>query len=364
MGKYTRFLSVIVVCSIVSILALSSCNSSDDKTSRSSDSSTKIKLISYDSFPKKDTGLNTALKKFEKDSGIKVEIVNAGDTGTMVSKAILTAGNPEGDVIWGVDDASLSRALDADVFESYKSKDIKSVNSQFTKLTENNEVTPVDYGDVCINYDIAWFEQKNIAVPTTLEDLTKPEYKGLLAVEDPSSSSPGLAFLLATIDRFGENGFEKYWEQLRNNEVKVSESWDSAYYELFSGSTGKGAYPLVVSYATSPVAEVVYADPPIDKAPTASIEDSCYRQIEFAGILRGTKHKNEAEKLVDFLISEKFQKEIPLALFVFPSRENVELPEEFSKYYSKPESSTKIAPSEIEKNRETWVDKWTQTVLR
>ena len=351
------FTRIFLPCLIASLI-LSGC------TSASKSDTPTLKLLTYDSFPTKDTTLNAALKEFTKETGIKVTLRNAGDTGTMTSKAILTAGNPEGDVMWGVDNTFVSRAIEKDTFVSYKAKELSAISSAFTDLATKNLVTPVDYGDVCVNYDIAYFKERNLEVPTTLDELTKPEYKNLLAVEDPASSSPGLAFLLATIAHFGDSGWEQYWKDLRSNGVKVTESWDSAYYELFSGSSGKGAYPLVVSYATSPPAEVIYSDPRVDIAPTGSIAETCFRQVEFAGILRGTKHEKESQQLIDFLISKKFQKEIPLNLFVYPIRDDVTLPQEFTDFSVVPKKPFTMAPEKITKNREGWVDTWTQLVVR
>ena len=151
-------------------------------------------------------------------------------------------------------------------------------------------MTPIDYGDVCINYDKAYFANHNLAVPKVLADLTKPEYAGLLVVENPTTSSPGLAFMLATIAEYGPDGYLPYWQALKANGTVIANDWESAYYTNFSGSSGKGAQPMVVSYATSPAAEVIYAETKLTDAPTASLvgKNMCFRQIEFAGIVKGT----------------------------------------------------------------------------
>lgn len=304
-----------------------------------------ITLVAYDSFPTKDTPLNAALDEFTKDTGITVKIATAGDTGTMVTKAALTAGNPEGDVMWGVDNTFLSVATDGKIYDG--------------------EPVEVDSGDVCVNYDIAWFADHDLTPPQTLDDLLKPDYKDLLVVENPSTSSPGFAFLLATIAHSGEDGWRDWWTQLRANGVEVVDSWDAAYYERFSGAGGsKGDKPLVVSYASSPPAEVVYADPPRTDAPTGVSEGTCFHQTEYAGVLRGTAHATEARKLLDFLTSEPFQKELPLTLFVYPADPDVTLPDVFTKFAVVPENPFSLDPAAIAANRERWQDQWTQTVLR
>lgn len=356
MKTFSRtFLGVLLIATIAV-----GCTSTE-KSSNSEN--TTVTLVTYDSFPTKDTSLNDALKDFTKESGITVKVVNAGDTGTMLAKAELTAGNPEGDVMWGVDNTLLSRALENNVFMSYKADGLSEIPSEYTELVKKGEATPVDFGDVCVNYDIAYFNERQIALPSTLDDLVKPEYKNLLAVQDPASSSSGLAFMLATKSHFGDD-WERFWEDMRDNGVDVSASWDSAYYEKFSGSSGEGEFPLVVSYATSPVAEVIYSDPPTTVAPTGNIDQTCFRQVEFAGILRGTKHEKQAQQLIDFLISKDFQKEIPLNLFVYPSRSDVDLPSEFTEYSEAVENPFTMDPQEISDNREDWVNTWTQLVIR
>ncbi|MFM2077004.1 MAG: hypothetical protein RJA49_894 [Actinomycetota bacterium] len=303
-----------------------------------------ITLVAYDSFPKEKTPLNDALASFTKDTGVTVKIVTAGDAGTMVSKAVLTAGNPEGDVMWGVDNTLLSAAVDGKVFDG--------------------DPTQVDFGDVCVNYDIKYFADKGIQPPVTLDDLIKPEYKNLLVVENPATSSPGLAFMLATIAKYGQSSWGEYWTSLRANGVEVVDSWDSAYLERFSGAAGSsGDKPLVVSYGSSPPAEVVFADPPIDTAPTGVAAGTCFRQLEYAGVLRGTTHSAAAKELVSFLLGETFQKELPLTLFVYPVNGKVALPDVFTKFAVVPTDPYSVDPDTIAKNRQAWQEQWTQTVV-
>jgi thiamine transport system substrate-binding protein len=322
-----------------------------------------LTLVAYDSFPTEGSSLNDALADFTAATGTGVRIVTAGDAGTMVTKAVLTAGNPEGDVMWGIDNTLLSRALDGDVFVPYRADGRDHIPPELTALVPDAQLTPVDYGDVCVNYDIAWFADRGLEPPATLAALAEPVYRDLLVVENPATSSPGLAFLLATVAQFGAPGWEDYWRDLRANGVEVADSWDSAYYERFSGSGG-GDRPLVVSYGSSPPAEVVFADPPRDDAPTGVVAATCFRQVEFAGVLRGTAHAAEAQQLVDFLVSARFQQELPLNLFVYPSRSDVELPDVFTRFAVVPDRPLTIDPVTIATYREQWQDRWTQIVLR
>ena len=346
---------------VVALIAIAGGCGSDS----ASDQPAAITLVAYDSFPPADTSLNAALDAFTTSTGIEVKVVIAGDAGTMVTKARLTAGNPEGDVMWGVDNTLLSAAIDGEVFDQYESPELKAIATDLTALVPGHELTPVDFGDVCINYDIGWFTTNDLHPPESLDDLLKPEYKDLLVVENPSTSSPGLAFLMATIAHAGDDGWKDYWTSLRANGVKVVDGWTTAYQDEFSGAAGStGTRPLVVSYGSSPPAEVIFADPPRTDAPTAVVESTCFRQVEFAGVLRGTEHETEARKLLDFLISQTFQNELPLNLFVYPARVDATLPVEFTTFAAVPASTLTIDPADIAANRQQWQDEWTTIVLR
>ncbi|MCY7417401.1 MAG: thiamine ABC transporter substrate-binding protein [Chloroflexi bacterium] len=327
---------------------------------------TTVRLLTHSAFALS----QPVLDSFQQQTGATISVVAAADAGLAVNQAILTASNPIADVLYGVDDTFLSRALDAGIFEAYQPAAISGVPAALD-LDPGGRVTPIDYGDVCINFDTAALEERGLTPPTTIEQLTQPAWKGTLVVEDPGVSSPGLAFVLATIDRFGESGsytWRDYWADLRANDVQVASSWDDAYYGAFSGGAGEGDRPLVVSYASSPVAEVHYADPqpstPPAEAPTRALLDSCYRQVEFAGVLAGTPEPGLARSLVDFLLSQPVQEDIPLNMFVFPALTSAVLPPVFQAYAELPADPVTMDPATIAANRDRWIEEWTQTVLR
>ena len=302
---------------------------------------------------------------FEQANNVQVSFLASGDTGAALNKAILTKDAPLADVFYGVDNTFLSRALEAEIFEPYQSPALTGMPASF-QLDETHQLTPVDYGDVCINYDKAYFAENDLSVPQTLEDLLKPEYNGLLAVENPATSSPGLAFLLATVAHFGDPGYLDFWADLRDNGMVVVNDWETAYYANFSASSGQGPQPMVVSYGSSPPAEVIFAETPLDDAPTASIvgPDTCFRQIEFVGILKGTQHRALAEKFVDFMLSQDFQEDLPIQMFVFPVNPDASLPNEFVQYAQIPDQPAELDPADIAANRENWIQSWTEIVLR
>ena len=333
-------------------LVLAGCGGSDKQ-------SKQVVLVTHDAF-----AISPAVKKaFEAESGLKLKILKAGDAGEVVTRALLTAGNPEGDVLFGVDNNLLQRALDGDVFEAYDPQALADVDPALI-LDPEHRATPIDRGDVCLNYDKAWFASHGLAPPRTLADLTLPRYRGLLVVQNPATSTPGLAFMLATIAKFGDS-WQGYWRKLRANDVLVVDGWEDAYYARFSGAAGsKGTRPVVVSYASSPPAEVIFRDPRPADAPTGVVASTCFRQIELAGVLRGARNPEGARKLVDFMLSKRFQEDIPLQMFVFPARSDAALPPEFERFAVVPKHPLELPPAEIEANRERWVDEWTDIVVR
>ena len=330
-----KFLRSLLATSFV--LVVTSCSSQSSKSSTDA-TPNEVILLAYDAFTPKD-GIFDA---FTAATGAKVKVVTSGDTGTLISKAILTVGNPEGDVLWGLDNTLLSRAQKAELLTSYE---------------------PVDTGDICVNYDKQWFASRNIAPPTSLEDLALSTYKNLLTVQDPVASSPGLGFLLGTIAHFGVDKWQDYWKSLKANGVHIAPDWTTAYTIDFSGSSGKGKFPLVVSYGSSPPAEVLYAEKPIDTPPTAVIESTCFRQTEYVGALRGTRNPNNAKLLISYLLDEPFQESMPLSLFVFPVNKKATLPDLFTQFAVTPKNPLTLEPADIEKNRDTWLNSWRDIIL-
>ena len=318
-----------------------------------------IRLMSHDSFAVSED----VIAEFEAAQNAKVELLPSGDAGAALNQAILSKENPLADVFFGVDNTFLGRALDAGIFEPYASPALADIPDALD-LDPEHRLLPVDYGDVCLNYDKAWFAEQSIAPPLSLEDLTKPEYKSLLVVENPATSSPGLAFMLATIGHFGEEGWLDFWADLRDNDVLVTSGWEDGYYGQ-STWAGEGDRPLVVSYATSPAAEVYFSEGAVTEPPTGNVlgAGACFRQIEFVGILTGTENRDLAEKLVDWMLSQRFQEDIPLQMFVFPALQQAALPD-FYQWAERPSQPAEVDAATIQAKREEWIKQWTETVLR
>jgi thiamine transport system substrate-binding protein len=349
---------IIITITIITLF-LSGCAWIAQTTVASTPTTNQLTVLTHDSFAISE---NVAAA-FEQANNSKVQFLKAGDAGTALNKAILSKDNPLADAFYGIDNTFLSRALAEGIFDAYDAPGLKDIPAIF-KLDPQNRALPVDYGDVCPNYDKKYFNEQRLPVPTNLQDLLKPEYKSLLVVENPATSSPGLAFLLATIGVFGADKYLDYWKGLVANDVLVVNDWESAYYTEFSAHGG--TRPIVISYGSSPPAEVVFATTPIDVPPTSVItaDRSCFRQIEFVGILKGAKQQQLAEKWVDFMLSTTFQEDMPLQMYVFPVNSTAKLPPEFTKFATIPEETAQVSPDAINQYREQWINDWTATVLR
>ncbi len=319
-------------------------------------------LASHDSFNVSEE----VLIQFETENNVKLELLALGDAGEALNKMILSKDAPLADLFFGVDNTFLSRALDADIFEPYASPLLAQVPDEL-ELDLEHRLLPVDVGYVNLNADATYFTENNLPLPQTLEDLTKPEYKSLLVVINPATSSPGLAFLLATIDHFGAEGYLDFWQALRDNDVLITNGWSDAYYDNFTvGSAGSGDRPLVVSYTTSPPADVLYATD--GRAEPASVNlnlaGGVFQQIEFIGIVKGTQQAELAQKWVDFMLSETFQADLPLQMFVYPVVPETPLPEVFVDFAEQPAQSAGMEAADIDANRESWIEAWTNVMLR
>ncbi len=318
-----------------------------------------LTVMTHDSFAVSED----VVTAFESQNNADLVFLKLGDAGEATNKAVLAANAPLADVFYGVDNTFLSRALDGDIFEPYDSPLLADIPDEF-ELDPQHRALPVDYGDVCLNYDIAYFEDHNLTPPASLEDLLKPEYKSMLVVENPATSSPGLAFLLGTIGHFGAGGYLDYWQGLVANDVKVVNDWDTAFYTDFSRWGGER--PVVVSYASSPPVDLIFAEEPMDAPVTAAVvsDGSCFRQIEFVGILKGTKNRDLAEAWVDFMLSKTFQEDLPLQMFVFPVNPDAQLQPEFVNFLVEPKVTAFVSPEDIAAHREEWIQAWTDAVLR
>ncbi|MDR1852611.1 MAG: thiamine ABC transporter substrate-binding protein [Propionibacteriaceae bacterium] len=313
-----------------------------------------LTVISHESFVISDEDK----AKFEEQTGYSVTYSALGDAGTVVSQLVLTKDNPLGDVVFGVDNTFAGKALEEGVFSTYNTQALSAdvLGKYALQGAEAGQLTPIDYGEVCLNADDTWFADKKLAIPQTLDDLLKPEYKGLLVVSSPATSSPGLAFLFTTRAAKGD-AYLDYWKALKDNGLKVVSGWEDAYNVEFS-AVGGGNYPLVLSYNTSPASTVKDG-----KATTSTLTQTCFQQTEYAGVLKGAQNEVGAQKFIDFLLSEGYQSTIPDSMWMFPVNPSAKVPEDWEKYAAKIDKPWTLPVDQTAEFREQWIKEWTETVV-
>lgn len=350
--RLAAFLAVVVGAS-----ALVACGGESDGDGADAK---KVTLVTHDSFDVSPA----VLKQFTRTTGYQVTVLRGGDAGTAVNQAVLSRDNPQGDVFFGVDNTLLSRALERELFTPYEAEGLEKI-PEALRLDAEHRVTPVDFGDICVNYDRKYFAERDIEPPRTFDDLVRPEYRDLLVVENAATSSPGLGFLLGTIAEYGADGWQDYWKKLKENGIEVVDGWEQAYNDRFTGGgSGRGDRPLVVSYGSSPPVEVLGVEPPPEESPTAVSTGTCFRQVEFAGLLHGAGNPEGGKALLDFLIGAEFQKDLPLKMFVHPARPDVPLPELFTRYGEEIPEPAILDPERITEGREQWIEQWNSLVLK
>lgn len=300
-----------------------------------------VTIMTHDSFALPDE----LVQKFEDESGYTLKTTAPGDAGAVVNQLLMAKDDPTVDGVYGVENHSTHRLIEEDAVAEFTPEDLP--DSAEDEMVDGR-MTPIDQGQVCVNVDPAWFEEHGIEAPTSIDQLTEPEYAKRLVVTSPVSSSPGLAFLAATVEKEGEDGWQDWWRQLLENDAKVAESWSDAYNSDFSAGEGEGDYPLVLSYSSSPAF----------LPETEVIEDSCTPQVEYAGVVEGAQNPEGAEAFIEFMLSEDVQTAVPEALYMYPIDESVELPTEWEENAPLVEDPIEPDSQEVAENREQWLKDW------
>ncbi|WP_236683069.1 thiamine ABC transporter substrate-binding protein [Demequina globuliformis] len=332
--------------------AATSASTSPTATAATDLAGQSVTVVTHDSFNVPDN----VLAAFEEETGLTVEFAAPGDAGSLVNQLILTKDAPLGDVVYGVDNTFASRALDEGIFADYTSEVPAAADAAAYAVPGSQALTAIDYSDVCLNYDLATFEG-DLEVPQGLSDLTDPAYQGMLSVTNPATSSPGLAFVLATVAEFGDD-WEQFWTDLAANDVRVTSSWSETYYTDFAAPNYGGDYPLVLSYASSPPYELIDGEPT-----TAALLDTCFRQVEYAGVLNGAANPEAAQAVVDWMLSDDFQAALPENMYVYPVSEQIEVPAEWAEYAPLAEEPHSLSPEDISAGRDEWIETWNAIVL-
>lgn len=348
-----------VALAALAVLALTGCSAIGSAPAPASSSSGggSVTLVTHDSFVLPD-GM---LADFTARTGITVNVVQQGDAGALVNQLVLTKDSPLGDAVFGIDNTFGSRALDEGLVAPAHLTAPALADAKKHALPGDSAgaLTAIDDGDVCLNVDHAWFTAKGLPEPVTLSDLTKPEYKDLLVVPSPVTSSPGFAFLLATVGAFGPDEWQGYWSALKANGLQVANGWTDAYETDFTAGGGNGSRPIVLSYSSSPPSTVPAGG---GHPTTGALLSTCFRQTEYAGVLTGAKNPEGAAKLIDFLLSDEVQAAIPDAMYMYPVSTAVTLPATWASFAPLATTPYDVDPAAIAANRQTWLQQWSDLV--
>lgn len=351
--------AVVALVSTAVALSLAGCsligNEPDENSTNEEGEPTLVRVVTHDSFAVSED----LIEEFEDETDYTLEFSAPGDGGALVNQLILTTDSPLGDLAYGVDNSFAGRAIAEGVFEPYTSPDLPASAEPYL-ADDAGSLTPVDRGDVCLNVDHRYFTDQDLPEPETLDDLLAEEYQDLVVVTNPATSSPGLAFLLATVAAYGEDGWQDYWQQLAENGLKVVESWSDAYSVDFSGSTGEGDRPIVLSYSTSPAFEVGEEE---TEAPTGALLGTCFRQVEYAGVLAGADNRDGAQAFIDFLLSDEVQADIPEQMYMYPVNDQIDLPQAWTDFAPLADEPFTMDPALIDAHRDEWIQQWTDTVI-
>ncbi len=350
--RTTRGPVLLAGSAVTALGLLAGCALESDSGEASAPAATEVVVATHDSWkvPKK------VLREFTEKTGYRVVVQQAGDAGSLTNKLVLTKGSPIADVVYGVDNTFASRAVEEGVLAPYTPAD--NVGEAYEPQDEAvaGQVTPIDYSDVCVNVDEAWFDSNDLAPPETFEDLLDPAYRGLFVTPGPPTSSPGLAFLLATIAKFGEADWQEYWQALLDdNRAKVTSGWSDAYFVDFTAAGEDGDRPIVLSYASSPPFTIPDGG---DRPTTSALLDTCFRQVEYAAVLEGAENPEGARAFVDFMLGTSFQEALPDNMYVFPVNDSAELPELWAKYAIPAEDPWSVPEREIAEMRGDWLRAW------
>jgi thiamine transport system substrate-binding protein len=310
----------------------------------------ELVIYAYDSFVAEWGPAPKVIPIFEQKYGVKVTVLSVGDAGQVLNRAILEKEDPQADILVGIDNNLLARALEEEVLQPYRSPQLGVVPERL-RFDASSSVTPFDYGYFAFVYD----SEKLSDPPASLEELTAPRFRKKVIVEDPRTSSPGLGLLLWTVAVYGE-GYLDYWSRLKPNLLTITDGWDSAYGLFTSGEA-----PLVLSYTTSPAYHVEVEN--TERYRALIFGEGNYLQIEGMGIVRGARHPELARKFIDFTLSPEFQAEIPLTNWMYPVNPAVKTPDSF-RFAPQPQRPLSLDAAEIRRNQERWISEWVKLVSR
>ncbi|HPO26630.1 MAG TPA: thiamine ABC transporter substrate-binding protein [Petrotogaceae bacterium] len=285
---------------------------------------------------------------FESSNNCKVNVVRLGDAGNMVARLKLEKKNPKADVVIGLDQSLSMSAISEGLLQPYISPMLSKLRDPNLIFDKDYYVTPFDYGAIAFVYD----PSKLSKIPEKMEDISA--YKNSLIIQDPKSSSTGQALLIWTIALYNDS-WTDFWKKMKPAVLTVTPSWDDAFSKFEQGEA-----PIMLSYATDGAYSYHYYQSTKYKAFIP--KDGAYVQIEGAGIVKGSKNKQLAQKFIDFLLSDEFQQEVALNQWMFPVTD-VKLPEAF-KYAVVPEKILSVDIKAISSQMDKYIKTWEEIMYK
>lgn len=351
---------MMVSCLLLTALSLTGCVDEDPAKT--------LTILTYDAFSVD----REVIDNFTAATGVKVRFLMAEDAGGALNVALLNQDNPVADLLLGIDNTFLQIALDHHLLASYESPHLARLTPGLLPDDARGYVTPYDHGYVALNYNVAWFEEHNYTVPTTLEELTDARFQGVVAVQNPYTSSPGRAFLFATADYFRNDDdpgydLDDWWSDMAANDLIITASWTEAYLKRYEGGYGQwepdfiGGAQLVVSYTTSPGIEAYYEN---TGTRALVIDRATFHQIEYVGVLDKADNVDAAREFIDFMLQEEFQAQLPYNQVMFPVVKDFDanLPQVYRDNAPIPEQPAELTNQELATRSEEWLQAWLEAV--
>ncbi len=342
MRKRTILL-VLAVFLIPTLLTARGVNENPENQTRS------ITVYAYDSFVSEWGPGPLVVPKFEEKTGIKVQLISAGNGGELLGKLQLEQHNPQADVVIGISNELIHETIATNLLKPYESPVLSQI-PEFLHFDPTYSLLPFDYGNYAFVYD----SEKVDNPPKSLDDLLDPAWERSIILMDPRTSSVGMGLLEWTVAIYGDN-YLQWWEAVKPNVLTIADGWSSGY-----GLFTEGEAPLVISYTTSPVYHILYEE--TDRYKAQVFDRGNMAVIEGIGILASTKDVDAARQFVDFLLTEG-QTDIATANIMYPVNSNTVLPEAFSAAV-KPQQSIMIDGDVIAQNRDRWLSEWVEVMSR
>ncbi|MBJ23765.1 MAG: hypothetical protein CMB64_03760 [Euryarchaeota archaeon] len=330
---------------------------------------TELVIATYDVYALTDEMIGD----FENQTGITVSMIKLDDAGSVLDYLIQNKGTETIDLAIGLDNTYLQTAIKQGVLTEHLANNLDNISQDALAPYNGPFAVPFDMGHVCLNYDSSIVDGQNMTVPTSLWNLTEEEWRGKVAIPSPITSSPGRAFMLATLDYFNSLGestseFEEWWSAMEENDVIITSGWSEAYETHYTGGYGEyeagyvGDAHITVSYCHSPGVESWY-NGNWTKSAALNLPKTSFFQVEYISSVMGGDQQSSA-LFIEFLLSEDINSNMPVQNSMYSVLEGFDLPEENGYLFHSiiPNEPSEISMIEIEENMESWLLLWNKAM--